>query len=477
MKDSEFQILLHSKFGWPPTEHQKALFEALEAFMRYRDRKSVFVLSGYAGTGKTTVLGAFVQALQELKVSVRLLAPTGRAAKVFGNKSKADAFTIHKLIYRRKSKTDFGSPISLQPNLSKNTVFIVDEASMIGDYSVKSDGSMNPRNLLEDLFEYVYSGDGCKLILLGDEGQLPPVGSDQSPALRPDYIRHHFPELKIFGYRLTEVLRQAQDSEVLRNATLLRNTEWVDYPKFDLKPGGDLIRLNGVELQDALDSAISLDGVEETIIITRSNKRANNYNLEVRGRILWYEEELCGGDCLMVVKNNYYWMGEDSKMGFIANGELFRIRRIVKHVDLYGFRFVHLLANFVDYDLEGDVELIIHEETLLTEGPNLPRDRMKELFFAVETDYTHIKIKKDRYEAIMKDPYFNALQVKYAYAVTCHKSQGGQWKNVFIDQGYLNEDILGPDYYRWLYTALTRTTDKVYLVNFDDAFFDTTQTK
>ena len=472
MDKSPFQKLLIEKFGLTPTEHQSELFQALEDFVKYRDRKSAFVLTGYAGTGKTSVLGAFVKALKSVKVPVKLLAPTGRAAKVFGGKSSADAFTIHKQIYRRKSKTDFGSPLSLQPNLSKHTVFIVDEASMIGDYTLQSDGSVNARNLLEDLFEYVYSGVGCKLILMGDEGQLPPVGSDHSPALSLKYLEHHFPELQIFNFRLTEVLRQAEDSEVLKNATLLRNTEWVDYPKFDLVPGGDLIRINGMELQDALDSAIHADGAEECIVVTRSNKRANNYNLQIRGRILWYEEQLSGGDYLMVVKNNYYWMGEDSRMGFIANGEIFRIRRILGYEELYGFNFVRVMANFVDYEQEGDVELILHTETLLTEGPSLPRDRMKELFYAVEQDYVHIKVKKDRYEAILKDLYFNALQVKYAYAVTCHKSQGGQWKHVFIDQGFLNEDILGPDYYRWLYTALTRTTDKAYLVNFNDAFFE-----
>ncbi len=472
MEKSPFQKLIAEKFGLPPTEHQMALFQSLEEFLRYRETKGLFVLTGYAGTGKTSVLGAFVKALKSLKIPVKLLAPTGRAAKVFGGKSQSDAFTIHKQIYRRKSKTDFGSPLSLQPNLSKQTVFIVDEASMIGDYTMQADGSVNARNLLEDLFEYVYAGVGCKLILMGDEGQLPPVGSDHSPALNLDYLKNHFPELKLFQYRLTEVLRQAEDSEVLKNATLLRNTEWVDYPKFDLVPGGDLIRINGMELQDYLDSAIHADGSEECIVITRSNKRANNYNLQIRGRILWYEEQLSGGDYLMVVKNNYFWMGEDSGMGFIANGEVFRIRRILGHENMYGFEFVKVMANFIDYEKEGDVELILHTETLLTEGPSLPRARLKELFYEVERDYAHIKVKKDRYEAILKDPYFNAVQVKYAYAVTCHKSQGGQWKHVFIDQGFLNDDILGPDYYRWLYTALTRTTDKAYLVNFNDAFFE-----
>lgn len=471
MNTSPFQEKVISKFGLNPTQNQSDLFCELEAFLRKRDTKELFILTGYAGTGKTSVLGAFVQALQEYKVKVILLAPTGRAAKVFSLKSKTDAFTIHKQIYRRKSKTDLGSPLSLQPNLVKNTVFLVDEASMIGDYSMQSDGNISSRNLLEDLFEYVFSGDGCRLILMGDEGQLPPVGSDFSPALNADYLRNHYPFINITFFKLIEVLRQAEDSEVLRNATLLRNTEWVDYPKFDLKKGGDLIRLNGIELQDELESSFNNYGVEDTILITRSNKRANEYNQQIRGRILWFEEKLCHGDVLMVVKNNYYWIGDDSKMGFIANGELFKIHRILKIEELYGFEFARVMVNFVDYEEEGEVELIIHTESLMSEGPSLPRDRMKALFYEVEQDYIHIKIKKDRYEAILKDPYFNALQVKYAYAVTCHKSQGGQWKNVFIDQGFISDDILGPDYYRWLYTALTRAVNTVYLLNFSDEFF------
>lgn len=471
MSNSLFQQKIIDKLGLIPTHDQSELFLELESFLRKRDSKELFVLSGYAGTGKTSVLGAFVQTLRHYKVRVKLLAPTGRAAKVFSLKSKEDAFTIHKHIYRRKSKIDFTSPLSLQPNLFRNTVFVVDEASMIGDYSIQADGNVSSRNLLDDLFEFVYSGAGCRLILMGDEGQLPPVGSDYSPALNVDYLLNHYPNINISSFRLTQVLRQAEDSEVLRNATLLRNTKWVDYPKFDLKPGGDLIRLSGSELQEELESSMNTHGVEDTILITRSNKTANAYNQQIRGRIMWYEEKLCNGDCLMVVKNNYYWIGDDSKMGFIANGELFIIRRILKVEELYGFEFARVVVNFVDYSEAGDVELIIHTESLLCEGPALPRERMRQLFYEVEQDYVHLKIKKERYEAILKDPYFNALQVKYAYAITCHKSQGGQWKNVFIDQGYISDETLGPDYYRWLYTALTRAVDKVYLLNFSNEFF------
>lgn len=472
MKTQSFNSKLLDFFGLEPTKTQHELFLELEAFLRRRNEKELFVLTGYAGTGKTSILGAFVQTLNFYRVQTVLLAPTGRAAKVLSQRAKKDAFTIHKHIYRSKSQVDLSSPMTVIPNLFKNTIFIVDESSMIGDYSMGRDGNVSSRNLLEDLIEYVYSGAGCKLILLGDEGQLPPVGCDDSPALNKDYLKSNYPTISIKTFQLKEVLRQAQDSEILRNATLLRNTNWVSYPQFDIKAKTDLIRLNGVELQDELETSLNNYGVEGSIIITRSNKRANAYNQEVRGRILWFEEMLCSGDSLMVVKNNYFWIEDDSKMGFIANGEMFTVRRILKIETLFGFEFAKVIVNFIDYDDLGDVELIIHTESLLVEGPSLPRERVKELFFAIEQDYIHLKNKKKRYDAILADPYFNALQVKYAYAVTCHKSQGGQWENVFIDQGFISDDILGPDYYRWLYTALTRATKKVFLVNFSDEFFE-----
>ncbi|MCH2225216.1 MAG: AAA family ATPase [Crocinitomicaceae bacterium] len=472
MSDISFQEKIMELFGFQPTEHQSDLFMSLEAFVRKREGKQLFVLTGYAGTGKTSVLGAFVKALTSFNVRTKLLAPTGRAAKVFGLMSSSNALTIHKQIYRKKSKTDLSAPLSLQPNLYKNTVFFVDEASMIGDYTMGRDGNINARNLLEDLFGYVYSGVNCKLVLLGDSGQLPPVGSDFSPALSQEYLEYHYPDISVSTYMLTEVLRQATDSEVLRNATLLRNTEWIDYPKFDIKKGGDLIRIDGGELQEYLESSISKFGIEDTIVITRSNKWANNYNQQIRGRILWFEEQLCSGDALMVVKNNYFWMGDDSKVGFIANGEIIKIQRILKIEEYYGFEFARVIVKFVDYEELGEVEVIIHIETLTVEGPSLTRDRIKTLFFEIEKDYSHIHLKKKRYEAILADPYFNALQVKYAYAVTCHKSQGGQWSHVYIDQGFITNEMLGPDYYRWLYTALTRATENVYLVNFANEFFD-----
>ena len=471
MENSSFYSVLLENFGMEPTEEQSVLFSDLESFARDRKGKQLFLLKGYAGTGKTSVLGAFVKTLGHYKVKTMLMAPTGRAAKVFSSKSEKGTLTIHKLIYRRKSKTDFGSPISLMPNLQRKTLFIVDEASMIGDYSMQNDGNINSRNLLQDLFDYVYSSEGCKLILMGDDGQLPPVGSDHSPALNQDYLNNYYPELNIRSFKLNEVVRQAQDSEILRNATLLRNTNWVDYPRFDIQQQTDLIRLSGMELQDELESSISKYGTEDAIVITRSNKNANKYNQQIRGRIMWFEEKLCGGDALMVVKNNYFWLGDESKVGFIANGEIIKVRRVLKVEELFGFEFAHLLVTFPDYEDLGDVELIIHTESLLVEAPNLPRDRIKALFYEIERDYIQITNKKKRYEAILNDPYFNALQVKYAYAVTCHKSQGGQWKHVYIDQGYISEEMMGPDYYRWLYTALTRGTEKVFLVNFSDEFF------
>ena len=471
MIQESFYTTFLAHFGQTPTPSQSTLYSELEKFMYKHNSKELFLIKGYAGTGKTSVLSAFVQSLQTFNIQTILLAPTGRAAKVFSLKAKKDAFTIHKHIYQRKSKVDLGAGLGLRKNLFKNTVFFIDEASMIGDYTLTKGGEVNQRNLLEDIIEYVFTGENCRLVMMGDEGQLPPVGSDFSPALNKEYLENHFPTIAVTECRLTEVLRQAEDSEVLRNATLLRNTNWVDYPKFDIKPGGDLIRLNGLELQDQLESSYSNVGGEETILITRSNKQANAYNLQIRGRILWYEEALCSGDILMIVKNNYFWLGEDTKIGFIANGEMVRIVRVQKLEHLHGFEFAHLIVRFVDYEELGEVEVIIHTESLTVDAPSLSRERIKELFFSVERDYGHIREKKKRYEAILADPYFNALQVKYAYAVTCHKSQGGQWSDVFIDQGYITEETLNADYYRWLYTALTRATNRVYLVNFSDEFF------
>ncbi len=467
---SEFRRRIGAFFGMEPTPDQEVLFAQLEAFIRIKDPYPLFVLRGYAGTGKTSVLGAFVKTLEHFKLKSKLLAPTGRAAKVFASKSQKDALTIHKQIYRRKDGGDDYSKMELSPNLHKNTVFIVDEASMIGDHSLLSDGTIGVRDLLDDLFEYVYAGAGCRLIVLGDVGQLPPVGSDQSPALDAHYLKQNYPRLSIVEFSLTKVLRQEQASSILANATVLRSIS-EGKPNFECIPGGDLIRLPGDELQDQLERSYDDAGSEETIIITRSNKRANLYNNQIRARILWYEEQLCSGDSLMAVKNNYYWVDEQSSMGFIANGEMMKVIRVRGYETMYGFEFAKIIVRFTDFSNVDEMELLVLTEALQTEGPSLTRSRMKELFFAVEQDYMHEKNKRKRYQLILKDPYFNALQVKYAYAVTCHKSQGGQWAHVFIDQGYVDEESINTEYYRWLYTALTRASEKAFLVNFPDEYF------
>lgn len=470
-QNSAFWLQMLAFFEHQPTDDQEKLIHMLEDFLRSKDQNSLFLLKGYAGTGKTSVLGAFVKTLSYFKLKSRLLAPTGRAAKILSLKSAKEAFTIHKQIYRRNSSVDESSGMTLAPNLHTNTVFIVDEASMIGDYSVLNDGSVAPRNLLDDLIEYVFSGKNCKLIFLGDEGQLPPVGCEHSPALNKDYLKNNYLALSITDFSLTKVLRQADASGILHNATLLRSSDEENSPLFDTKGFTDFIRLPGDEFQDTLESSYNEYGVEDTIIITRSNKRANAYNNQIRSRLLWYEEILCAGDCLMVVKNNYYWVDDQTKMGFIANGEALKVIRVKKTEEMYGFEFARIIVKFVDYDELPEMEVLVFLESLQTEGPSIPRQRMKELFFAVEQDFLHEKNKKKRYDLILKDPYFNALQIKYAYAITCHKSQGGQWSHVYIDQGYIDPEMLNSEYYRWLYTAVTRASEKLFLVNFPDESF------
>ena len=470
MSSITIQQQIKDQFRFTPTSEQEELISGLEAFTIKQGGYNVLLINGYAGTGKTSVLAAYLKTIKNIGLRSKIMAPTGRAAKVISLKAGEDAFTIHKIIYRRKSKVDLGSPISLNVNLHKNTIFVVDEASMIGDYTMTKEGGTNNRNLLEDLIEFVFSGAGCKLILLGDIGQLPPVGSDHSPALSKDYLNSCFPSLQISFCALTEVLRQTRESGILANATMVRSvSSMVD---LRIVPSNDLIRLNGNQLQEELEDSYSQVGSDETIIITRTNKRANLYNKQIRGRILWFEEELCSGDILMVVKNNYFWMSDESKMGFIANGELLRVKRILKYEELYGFRFARILGVFVDYPELGEQELLLFMEALEVEGSSISRARMKDLFFEVEKDYMDERNKKKRYEKILSNPYFNALQVKYSYAVTCHKSQGGQWSRVFIDQGFIPEDQKGLDYLRWLYTAITRAADRVYLVNFEDSFFN-----
>ncbi|MBU2019839.1 MAG: AAA family ATPase, partial [Bacteroidetes bacterium] len=381
-----------------PTEEQIKLIHNLARFTVNLNDNLCFVLTGYAGTGKTSILGAYVKSLSKLKVKVRLMAPTGRAAKVLSQKSGRQAITIHKMIYRRAVTADGSHCVTRMPNLMKNTVFVVDEASMIGDFTMQNDGSVSGNNLLDDLIEFVFGGIGCKLILLGDEGQLPPVGSDESPALAISYLKNHYPALKIGKMQLEHVLRQAENSAVLFNATLLRSAEEYDFPKFQIFPKGDLVRLSGEDTQDQLEQSYGDVGKEETIVITRSNKRANAFNNHIRSQVLWFEEELCSGDLLMCVKNNYHWMGDDSSMGFIANGEMFRVDRVLKRLERYGFQFALVRVRFVDYPDEVEKELYILTDTLQSEGPNLTREDSKRLFFAIEEDYMDEKNKRKRYD-------------------------------------------------------------------------------
>jgi exodeoxyribonuclease-5 len=463
---------IRSKFPHTPTEGQQAVIHALVNFCTSQKQTELFLLNGYAGTGKTTLLSAFVQGLKAMKGKTVLLAPTGRAAKVFANKSKQQAFTIHKKIYRKQKVANGGIQLGLAPNLHTNTFFLIDESSMIADYTLNNDGNVHGRNLLDDVIEFVYSGKNCKLVFIGDIAQLPPVGSDFSPALNPKYLQQSYPLLEIFYHELTTVLRQAEDSEILLNATQLRSGQTGKYPKFTIRKQTDLIRLPGDQLQDALDSAFSNYGKNETIVITRSNKRANIFNQQIRARILWQEDEINGGDMMMVVRNNYFWLDDQSQAGFIANGEIIQLERIKGFEEIYGFRFATARIKLVDYPLMDSLEVKLLLDVINEDAPNLSRDKMKQLFFAVEEDYLHEKNKRKRYELIMSDPYFNALQVKFAYAVTCHKSQGGQWACVFLDQGYLTEELLNEEFYRWLYTGFTRATERLYLINFDDAFFE-----
>ena len=428
------------------------------------------MLCGYAGTGKTTLVSALVKTMAQLERRCVLLAPTGRAAKVFSSYSGRSAYTIHRWIYRQKSILN-GAQFVLSENRSVNTLFIVDEASMIAN-----DGSsgFGTGALLDDLVEYVYSGRGCSMLLLGDTAQLPPVGELLSPALSAEYMRSMF--LDVTHVELTQVMRQLDGSGILQNATMLREIICSGgsgfLPQLQLKGFADITPVSGDELIEAIEGSYSSVGVEDTIVLCRSNKRANVYNEGIRRRILYREEELNRGDMLMVVKNNYYWrelLGKEDKslldkIDFIANGDMAEIVRVGGVEEMYGFRYAEVTLSLVDYE-DCEIDVMIMLDTLMSESPSLTREESERLFAAVWEDYPEIRSRRKRMEEIRKNPYYNALQVKYGYAVTCHKAQGGQWKHVFLDQGYVTADMMNADYYRWLYTAFTRATEKLYLVN------------
>jgi exodeoxyribonuclease-5 len=428
------------------------------------------VIKGYAGTGKTNMVAALSKTLPAFKWRSILLAPTGRAAKVLSNYSQKPAQTIHKKIFRKTPTHDGGVMFTLGENLHRNTVFIVDEASMIGMDNPNSESVY--ASLLESLFEYVYSGDHCKLILVGDTAQLPPVGSNESPALNIDLLKATY-HLSIRHIELKQVARQQDASGILLNATHLRecilNFE-NEFPK--LKTFPDVVRLGGDELEDALNNAYSKYGFNDVLIVTRSNKRANSFNQAVRQRIRYMEEDLSGGDLMMVVKNNYFWLDEKSDAGFIANGDSLQIKKITRRKDIYGFNFAECIVELCDYPNAPEVTLNLLLDSINSDAPALSKEQQQQLFEAVMEDVADQPVKGLRMAYLKSNPYFNALQVKFNYAVTCHKAQGGQWPCVFIDQGYLTKEMLNVEYIRWLYTAFTRASEKVYLMNFSDDFFE-----
>ena len=465
----QVQQLLFAKFPHIPTEGQIEACRLLTEFLFNPDPLSAFVLKGYAGTGKTTLVSALIQTLPALKVRSVLLAPTGRAAKVLSNYSGRQALTIHKKIYATTADANGLLRCSRIPNKHSYTLFIIDEASMIGE------DNDSGRNLLDDLVSYVKEGSHCRLMLIGDTAQLPPVGSPISPALDCEYLQTAY-GLDIHSCELTEVVRQAEKSGILHNSTLIRkqiaNDDMVLMPLFELDGFGDISRINGAELEEILNQEYSDKGSEEVVLICRTNKRANIFNNEIRNRILFRDDQLCTGDYLMVVKNNYFWSNEESGIGFIANGDIAEILRLRNFEELYGFRFATATLRFIDYPEAPEIECKILLDTLVSESPSLTADESRRLYEQVALDYADLPTKGDRQKAIRNDPYYNALQVKFAYALTCHKTQGGQWDTAIIDQGFLPDDAIDREYLRWLYTALTRAKKKVYLLNFKDDFFE-----
>ncbi len=456
---------IKENFHFQPTSEQEKAIETLSEFLLSHTSEEIFILRGYAGTGKTSLVGALVKTMDALKQKSILMAPTGRAAKVFSLYAGHSAFTIHKKIYRQKTFSNEQTNFSLNDNLYQHTLFIVDEASMIANDGL-SGSVFGTGRLLDDLIQYVYSGTGCRLLLMGDTAQLPPVGEEESPALSATALKGY--GLHVREIDLTQVVRQLSDSGILWNATSLRRLiameELFEFPKVRFFCFADICNLSGTELIETLEESYQRYGMEETMVICRSNKRANLYNNGIRNRILYREEELSSGDLLMVAKNNYYWTEHHKEIDFIANGDIAVVRRVRHTREMYGFRFAEVLLTFPDYnDYEMEANILL--DTLHTDYPALSKADNDRLFYTILEDYADIPLKQDRMKKMKADPHYNALQVKYSYAVTCHKAQGGQWKAVFLDQGYVTDENLTPDYFRWLYTAFTRATEKLYLIN------------
>lgn len=470
MNKEEFSSILLKQFPFDTTSGQKALLAMLSEFIMDKEANQIFVIKGYAGTGKTTIVRSLVESLPAINGKTVLLAPTGRAAKVLSNYTKKQAFTIHKKIYYRKPTSDGGMAFQRQQNLHGNTIFIVDEASMISNGGGLSDGG----SLLDDLVLYVFSGTNCKLIFIGDTAQLPPVGLDISPALDVEYLKASF-YFTINSFELTEVVRQTEGSGILTNATDIRNQikkQLNNKPHFNLNGFPDVIRIDGADLEDALNSAYDTYGAEDSMVICRSNKRANIFNQQIRARIRWQENELSSGDYMMVVKNNYFWLPEESKAGFIANGDIIQVTRVGNIQEMHGFRFADVRMRMIDYPDEPELETRLLLDTIMSESPALSQAENKKLYDSVALDYSDVADRRMRLKKIKEDGFFNALQVKFAYAITCHKAQGGQWPCVFVEQGYLTDEMINTEYLRWLYTAVSRATEKLYLVNFNKEFFE-----
>lgn len=462
---------IYGKICFETTPGQKKIIEKLSEYLSGDDFSRIFVLNGYAGTGKTTLIAALVGALKEEGIKPVLLAPTGRAAKVLARYAGEKALTIHKRIYRERTNADYESKFTLNPNPERGAVFIVDEASMLSD-TTSGGAVFGSGSLLSDLVDYVRSGRGCRLILVGDSAQLPPVGSDFSPALDPSTLSAYG---DVEYATLDEVVRQESESGILFNATLVRcmlENGLCEIPHFDLNYP-DIEALEGGEFLEKLQDCYDRYGRDETIVITRSNRRANRYNEGIRRNVLYAEEEIESRDMLMIVKNNYYFPEhtENCPMNFIANGDIARLKRIRRFEEFYGFRFVDAVVEFPDYE-DTEIECKLLLDTLTSESPSLTREESSRLFYEVEKDYTEIRSKLKRFREIRENPHFNALQIKFSYAVTCHKAQGGQWRAVFVDRCLFGEEPMTRDLLRWLYTALTRATEKLYLVNFDKSFYE-----
>ena len=502
----ELKYKILQQFGFPPTQEQEHALEVFAEFLTDRDPHAVMILRGSAGTGKTTLSGAIVRTLKEIRQKVMLLAPTGRAAKVFSLNSGSPAYTIHRRIYREKSFSGVEGQFNLNDNLYTDTLFMVDEASMIANMGLGG-MSFGSGCLLDDLVHFVYQGRNDRLLLIGDKAQLPPVGEEESPALHAAMLEGY--GLKVYECDLNEVLRQSEESGILYNATMIRqmitHDDITQLPKIHFAGYSDIKPMPGAELIEALADSYHHVGLDDTIVVTRSNKRANIFNQGIRNMVLDREEELSQGDILMIVKNNYYWMEEERKKikekeieerrvksegtesgtathkvqsskfqvqsneipAFLANGDRAKVLKMRRRIDLYGFRFATLLLQFPDYD-NYELEATVLLDTLTSEAPALTHEQQEQLFHQIEEDYQDIPLKADRMKAIRQDQFFNALQVKFAYAVTCHKAQGGQWAHVYVDQGYMTDDMLNPDYIHWLYTAFTRATEMLYLVNWPE---------